>query len=176
MRVEPLEGRTLGQELEGLHPASFGWALVCCAWDRQAAEDVLQAAYLKAIAGHARFNGHSSTQTWFFGVVRQTARETWRRRLTRRRALDRWLAEPPPSPVPTPERLSAAAETQLRLRRGLARLSRRQRELLHLVFYESMTIEQAAEVLHLRLGTARTHYERGKARLRELLSSAGELP
>ena len=35
------EGRRLEQELESFHPASFGWALTCCRWDRDEAEEVL---------------------------------------------------------------------------------------------------------------------------------------
>jgi RNA polymerase sigma-70 factor (ECF subfamily) len=48
-------------------------------------------------------------------------------------------------------------------------LPERQRDVLHLVFYQDLTIAQAAEVLGVALGTARVHYERGKARLRALL-------
>jgi RNA polymerase sigma-70 factor (ECF subfamily) len=55
--------------------------------------------------------------------------------------------------------------------RALGQLAERQREVLHLVFYQELTIEQAAGVMHISIGTARTHYERGKARLRELLAS-----
>jgi RNA polymerase sigma-70 factor (ECF subfamily) len=35
-----------------------------------------------------------------------------------------------------------------------------------------MTIEEASEVLGISLGSARTHYERGKSRLRALLNGA----
>jgi len=55
------------------------------------------------------------------------------------------------------------------LRRALAALPARQRDVLHLVFYQELTIQEAAQVLQVGLGTARTHFERGKARLRELL-------
>jgi len=158
------------QELAGLHRSSFGWALACCGWDREAAEDVLQTAYLKAIEGRARFNGHSSSRTWFFAVVKKTAAERRRQRFVRGMALARWARRrPAPDPVPTPERLSEAAEVGQQLRRMLARLSPRQRDLLHLVFYQQMTVEEAASVLHVSVGSARTHYERGKARLRKML-------
>jgi DNA-directed RNA polymerase specialized sigma24 family protein len=62
----------LAPELERLHPAAFGWALSCCRWDRAAAEDVLQASYLKLLDGRARFDGRSSLKT--LGVEREVKR------------------------------------------------------------------------------------------------------
>ena len=52
---------------------------------------------------------------------------------------------------------------------ALARLSARQREVLHLVFYEGVSIAEAAEVLQIGVGSARQHYERGKRHLRRIL-------
>lgn len=173
--LKRFEAGVLEQDLEEFHPQSFGWALLCCGWNRDEAQEVLQASYLKAIEGRARFNGHSSARTWFFGVVRNTAAEKRRYRLVREMALSRWFRkQPETAPIPTPEKLSSDTEAQERLRRMLSRLSARQRELLHLVFYQDLTIEAAASVLHISLGSARTHYERGKARLRTLLAGAGD--
>jgi len=167
--------RDLEHELESFHPDSFGWALACCGWNREEAEEVLQTSYLKAIEGRAKFNGHSSTRTWFFGVVRTTALERRRHAAVRMLALHRWFVRMPDvAEPPTPENRSSDVESQRRLRALLQRLSPRQRELLHLVFYQEMTIEEAANVLHLSLGTARTHYERGKAQLKRMLEGAGE--
>ena len=173
--LKPTNACKLEQKLESFHTSSFGWALACCGWNREDAEEVLQASYLKAMEGRARFNGHSSTRTWFFGVVKNTAAETRRYRAVHGLALRRWfLQRPETEPVPTPETISRGVERHQALRRLLVRLSPRQRDLLHLVFYQELTIEEAAGVLHVSLGTARTHYERGKARLRELLSKAGD--
>src|SRR2546430_1221925 len=76
----------LTAKLEELHAAAFGWALSCCGWDRSAAEDVLQATYLKLLDGRARFDGRSTFRTFVFGVIARTAREA-----RRRAALRRWL-------------------------------------------------------------------------------------
>ncbi len=158
----------LQDELERLHPASFGWALWCCDHRRDEAEEVLQTAYLKVLEGVARFEGRAALRTWFFSVVRRTAWEHRRRQWVRRVLLGRWVTQQTPNPLPDQE-LSRSDERQA-LRRTLAKLPGRQREILHLVFYQEMTIEEAAKVLNVSLGTARTHFERGKARLRSLLA------
>jgi RNA polymerase sigma-70 factor (ECF subfamily) len=59
-----------------------------------------------------------------------------------------------------------------RLEAALGRLSKRQRAVLELVFYHDCSVAEAAEVMGIPVGTARTHYARGKQRLAGLL--AGE--
>jgi RNA polymerase sigma factor (sigma-70 family) len=159
-------------ELERLHPASFGWALWCCDHRREEAEDVLQTAYLKVLEGTARFDGRASLRTWFFAVVRRTAWEQKRRRWVRELLLGRWFAQQPALLVEHAHDAGlAGSEESHALRQALAALPVRQREVLHLVFYQELTIEEAAKVLSISLGAARTHFERGKARLRHLLNS-----
>lgn len=155
-------------ELERLHSASFGWALWCCDHRREDAEEVLQTAYLKVLEGAARFNGRSSLRTWFFAVVRRTAWEQ-RRRWVRELLLARWLRQPALVAGGETDEAIRSSEESHALRQALAALPMRQREVLHLVFYQELTIEEAAKVLGISLGTARTHFERGKARLRTLL-------
>jgi RNA polymerase sigma-70 factor (ECF subfamily) len=159
----------LETELAELHAASFGWALGCCNGDRGEAEEVLQVAYLKVLDGQASFDGGSAFKTWLFAVIRRTAGERRRRGWLRALALGRWRADTGPAPSPDPERLASGSETARRVRDCLRMLPARQRELLHLVFYQELTIEDAAEVAGISVGTARTHYHRGKARLRELM-------
>ncbi len=155
-----------------MHPASFAWALWCCGRRREEAEEVLQSAYLKVFEGAASFDGDSSLRTWFFGVIRRTAAEQRRRRWLRQQLLERWFVAPPEaSPAPGPETVAAASESSRALLRALGGLSARQREVLHLVFYQDLTIEEASRILKISLGTARTHFARGKRQLREVLAS-----
>ncbi len=160
----------LERDLEALHPACFGWALGCCRWNRAEAEDVLQTVYLKVLDGRARFDGRSSAKTWLFAVIRRTASERRRRQwLLDLLPVRLLLLQPEQAPAPAPEALADAMEVSERLRAALLKLSARQRELLHLVFYQDLTIEEAAAILGISVGSARTHYHRGKARLRHLL-------
>jgi RNA polymerase sigma-70 factor (ECF subfamily) len=160
----------LRDELERLHQASFGWALCCCRHQREEAEDVLQTSYLKVLQGTARFDGRSSLRTWFFAVVRRTAWEQRRREWVRELLRVQWLnREPAPASWSQPDDGFALSEESGRLLAALARLPARQREILHLVFYQDLTILEAAQVLEVSLGTARAHFARGKTRLREFL-------
>lgn len=153
--------RDLASQIEALHIEAFVWAVACCQGDRHEAEDVLQTTYLKIADGRAKFGEQSAFKTWLFGVVRNTARERHRRRTTRHLLLVKWKPDPPPAPI-APDASVEAQQVASTLRAVLEGLSERQREVLELVFYHDLTIEEAAEVMDVSLGTARTHYHRGK--------------
>jgi len=162
----------LEARLAALHTDSFGWALSCCEWNESDAEDVLQTTYVKVISGRARFGGRSTFRTWLFGVIRQTAREDRRRARSHVERAER-LAQDPTAGRPVvlrPDEVQERSERSRTLLRALDELPGRQREVLHLVFYQDLTIREAAEVMEVSLGSARVHYERGKKRLRGLLS------
>lgn len=170
MDASELTRSELEAQLARLHEDSFGWALSCCGWNDADAEDVLQTTYLKVVSGRARFGGRSAFRTWLFGVIRQTAREHARRARSHVERAERLGREPVEASVARPDELGERAERARVLREALLELPERQREVLHLVFYQDLTIREAAEVLEVSLGTARVHYERGKKRLRALLA------
>jgi RNA polymerase sigma factor (sigma-70 family) len=165
----------LRASLEANHAESWSWALACCRGDTAQAEDVLHLSYHKILDGRARFDGRSSFKTWLFGVIRLTAldqrRWTWRR----------WARWAPLSAAENraaagdagPDAL-AAEERGAAVRAALDRLATRQAEVLRLVFYHGLTLDEAAVAMGVSPGTARTHYERGKERLRKRLA-AGSL-
>ncbi len=159
----------LQSELERLHVASFGWALSCCRQQREEAEDVLHTAYMKVLGGQARFEGRASFRTWFFGVIRHTASEQRRRRWVRETLLQKWFSGQPSASTGQPDPLGSSQENR-QLRDALERLPDRQQQVLHLVFYQDLTVEEAAGAMGVSLGTARTHFARGKSRLRQILS------
>lgn len=160
--------------LEQLHPLSYRWAITCCRGDREEARDVLQTVYLDVLAGRARFDGLAGTRTWLFAIIRQTAAGLRRRRIVRGVLLGKWaLRRLEPAAAPDPGSRLETAERIVRIREAMASLSPRQRQVLELVFHHDLTIEEAAGVLGIGLGSARTHYERGKRALLERLTEAG---
>ena len=166
-----MDNSALRAELEKHHRDSFGWALSCCAHNRSDAENVLQTVYLKVLEGKARFDGRSSLKTWLFSVIRRTANEEWRRRSFRRL----WLKNNPEGTAGVESMETAIYRLELAqsLRTALMSLPKRQREVLQLVFYHDLTLAEAAIVMDVTLGSTRTHYERGKRRLRERMLEAG---
>jgi RNA polymerase sigma-70 factor (ECF subfamily) len=162
--------------LEQHHAASFGWALGCCRRDHSEAEDVLQIVYLKVLEGKARFNGTSSFKTWLFAVIHKTAADQRRRHLVRALTLLKAGGqEAPGARADRPDDSTYRSEIQVVFRRALARLATRQREALELVFYHDLNLQEAAAVMGVSLGSARTHYDRGKKRLRQLLEETEAL-
>ena len=161
----------LKAELEQHHAACFGWALSCCARDRGEAEEVLQTVYLKILEGKACFRGEASLKTWLFAVIRKTAIGEHRKNLLRKL---RWSDSSESektlvSPLEQPGAAFEKSETQALFQSAMESLPRRQREALHLVFYQDLSLSEAAEVMGISIGSARQHYDRGKKRLREFL-------
>jgi RNA polymerase sigma-70 factor, ECF subfamily len=159
----------LRNSLAALHPASFAWAVVCCR-DRELAEEVLQSVYARLLDGHAPHDGRSSFQTWLFAVIRNAARDQQRKRWWSRvlrlelNALDRLAGATQRGSSP------ANDEDELAIvRAALRTLPERQRQVVHLVFYEELTVVEAATVMGVTVGTARQHYARAKESLKVIL-------
>jgi RNA polymerase sigma factor (sigma-70 family) len=160
-------------KLEALHPCSFAWAMGCCDRDRDDAEEVLQDVYLKIFEGRARFEGRSTLKTWLFAVIRKTAAAHRRTRWLWERRFIAGDTSHVDDGRESSEHQLIHSERSAVLLRAIARLARKQREVIELVFYHDMTIEEAAQVAGTSLGTSRVHYHRAKKRLHELLDREG---
>ncbi|CAA0118130.1 ECF RNA polymerase sigma factor SigX [Halioglobus japonicus] len=164
------------EQLKALHTDSYGWALACCAWHRELAEDVLQESYLRVLDGRADFKGTATLRTWFFAVIKRVAADVLRTQKRRSILNLRLVADDAEPGQPASGQNSTMTEalhnnqTSQKLQNALLQLSQRQKEVLHLVFYSGLSLEEAATTVQITVGSARTHYHRGKERLLQILT------
>ena len=129
-----------------------------------AADDLLAEAWLQAFAARRTFDpSRGSARGWLFGVARNVLSQHLRR-AGRKAAVpglevtDPWQA--------VDQRLDAAALAP-ELRRALDELPSEERELLLLVSWEQLTPAEAAAVVGIPAGTARSRLHRARGRLRD---------
>ena len=161
------------QALAALHEAGFAWALSLTAYDDQAAEDVMQQTYVALLEGSARYDERSSLKTWLFAVIRNCARQHIRRQRQERSGLARLARSLPADDPGTAANVPQDAPSSV-VRQAIRGLPARQREVLELVIDAEFTLEQAARVLGISTGSARTHYHRAKQALRRQLEEDHE--
>ena len=155
------------QALAALHEGAFGWALSLTGYDAQAAEDVMQQAYLAVLEGSARYGGDSSLKTWLYAVIRNMARRQARSAsLEQARVAEYGASQPADAESVAVE---AGDEAAARVREAIRALPERQRQVLELVIDAEFTLAEAAAVLGIGVGSARTHYHRAKQTLRAAL-------
>ena len=161
--------KELAPKLEELHADSFAWALRCCFEDRASAKEVMQNTYLKILDGKAKYKAGAAFKTWLFSVIRFTAIDYYRAN----RRCETVLLDPNHAPtenmVTEMDENTGNAQKQAVLQKALSELSPQQNRVLHLVFYQNCSIAEAAEIMNIQLGTARSHYERGKRQLKRRL-------
>ncbi|MDX3850186.1 RNA polymerase sigma factor [Streptomyces sp. AK02-01A] len=141
----------------------------------QAADDLLAEVWLRAYTARGTYDsGRGAARTWLFGVARNVLAAHWRRHSQDQRASqadeetnDPWQA--------VDRRLDAAAVAPL-IRRTLAELPHVERELLLLVAWEQLTPTEAAAVVGIPPGTARSRLHRARTRLRAALGTPHTTP
>jgi RNA polymerase sigma-70 factor (ECF subfamily) len=154
--------------LEAIHSQLYGWALTRCGFDRSAAEDLMQEAYVAVLSGAARFDNKSSLKTFLFSVVQNLARSRFRQIALRMRLLTSYAAGAEDQGM---DGAQMEGRKDRQVWKAVESLPARQRDVTELVFCRDMTIEEAAAVMGVSVGTGRVHYDRAKKALAEKLSA-----
>jgi RNA polymerase sigma factor (sigma-70 family) len=153
-----MDQQQLAKLLEDSHREAYLWSRQCCNYDHDLAQEVLQLVYLKIFEGRARYSEKSSFRTWLFSVIRYTAIDSLQE--TRRHSdLNEAMSVPE----------DAVREEDTDYKAMLQLLPEQQAHVLLLAFYHGMTLEAISAVMDIAVGTVRTHYERGKKKLKELI-------
>jgi RNA polymerase sigma-70 factor (ECF subfamily) len=141
----------------------------------EAAEDVLQEAYLNIWRSAADFRATLSPPlVWMGLIVRSRALDVLRRQAARGQAqtqeLDDALGETLVGAAADPQALSQASQQARALHACLRQLEHRQREVLSLAYLRDLSHGELAAQLGLPLGTVKSWIRRGLDQLRGCLA------
>jgi len=139
---------------------------------RQAADDLLGEVWVRAFGGRAGFDtGHDDARPWLYGIARNVLRAHWRAARPAGQAAIAEAVDPWDDVI---DRLDSAAAARTReLACAVQKLPPEEREVLLLVAWEQLTPAQAALVLGIPPGTARSRLHRARAALRPVLAREG---
>jgi RNA polymerase sigma factor (sigma-70 family) len=141
--------------------------------DPLAVDDVLQEVHAAAVAkGHA-LRDTEKVAPWLYRIAVASALE-YRRRMGRRRKLLAHYAEQLPSTdkaIPDPLAWLLAEERQTLMRQALARLPRREAEMLLLKYSEDWSYQQIADHLGLSISAVESRLHRARHRMRRTLAA-----
>ncbi|QDU63439.1 ECF RNA polymerase sigma factor SigH [Planctomycetes bacterium Pan216] len=136
--------------------------------DGSVAEDIVQAAFVKAISS-VDLAELDSVRAWLFRVAYHEALAWRRKNKTRERHHEQLLHHVSHQESETPEENFLRAERVVQVRDALDRLPEEQRRVVHARLYEGKTFAEIAEADQLPLGTVLTRMRLAMNKLREML-------
>lgn len=152
----------LGRLLRAVRPRVFRWALVQTG-SPDDAEDITQAALLRAQRGLADFGFAARFTTWLYSVTRSVAADA---RRTQRRRADLLSQRSPATATSNAEPGLDERRLVDLVRAQLAALPVRQREVFDLVDLQGRAPTEVAELLALDAATVRVHLLRARRTIR----------
>jgi RNA polymerase sigma-70 factor (ECF subfamily) len=130
--------------------------------DRSLAEDVTQESFLRAFRFLNGFRGDSKFTSWLFRIARNCAMDAIR---SRKVHLEK---EPPPPVGPTDP------QARVELQAALDAVSDDHREPFLLIEVFGLSYQEAADVLHVRVGTVKSRMHRARKAMMAALAPAIE--
>lgn len=143
-------------------------------------EAAVQETMVRALRGLSRYGGQASFASWLAAIAVNLCRDRLRRRrLVSFVSLERSEDEDEPGPLevipsagPDPERVAMGRQAMGCVRREIARLPGRQREVFALRFFAGLDLESIAVALGVDVGTVKTHLHRAVQRVRRVAEEA----
>ncbi len=153
-------------ELVRRHGAALGRFLYSSGAPPADLDDLVQDTFFRAFRALGTWRGDASMRSWLFTIAGNLLRDEFRKRKGRQMLSleDRDLPD-----RADPFADLAAAEAEQRVREGLARLPRLQREVFLLRVQEGSEYAEIAAALGTTPGAARVHYHHAVKRLKELV-------
>jgi RNA polymerase sigma-70 factor, ECF subfamily len=142
--------------------------------ERQAAEDLVQEAFLQAWRAAGSYRAEKgSVRTWVLSIVHHCGIDQLRSSASRRRPQDRFEAS---ASVSQPSEAFSEAwrnSQRVQVREALRELPPEQLRVLELAYFSGYTHREIAELLDLPLGTVKGRMRLGLKKIREYFDSRG---
>jgi RNA polymerase sigma factor (sigma-70 family) len=151
--------------------ASQLYRYACRRVGREVADDVVAETFLAAFRGLERYDpSRSDARAWLYAIAIKELARHHRTERARFRALARVAAEP--TVTEFTERVDgyvSAAGAGRSLAKALAKLARRDRDVLLLIAWGELSYDEVAGVLAIPVGTVRSRLNRARRKMREFL-------
>ncbi len=142
--------------------------------DPALAEEVVQDVFLRAWRYRDRFDPERASQrTWLFEIARNLTIDAFRRRGTRPLATANGTAAPEREQPGDPYN---EAVDRWQIEAALASLRPEHREVIQLVHFEGLSLEEAAQRAQIPVGTVKSRCFYALRNLRDVLAEAGVTP
>ena len=145
---------------------AFGFCLRL-AGDSGSAEELSQDGFVQAYRNLRAFRGESSFRTWLYRILLNLHRDRIRRRSREESRLDALRRDPEVHRTDAPDADARAAELEEEIRRKVADLPDRQREVLVLHVYQGLDYRAIAAALECSYDDVKVNLSLARKRLRE---------
>lgn len=130
---------------------------------RADADDIFQEVFLRYMQNAPAFQGAEHEKAWFLRVTMNCCKNFWKSSWTRRRvALEREEMEQGGLFCELDDDSAALVD-------AVKQLSKKYRIVIHLFYYEELSIEEIAKLTNAKASTVRTRLTRARRQLRSLL-------
>jgi RNA polymerase sigma factor (sigma-70 family) len=134
--------------------------------DRAKAEDLCQETFLRVLKGLPRFRKESSLKTWIFRIAHNAATDLFRAAPPEAEPLEACDLPAGSAGGPGPFEAIEGAQLRTRVEAAMKVLPDPPRSILHLFYWDDLSVAEIASVLNLPEGTVKTHLFRGRQTLR----------
>lgn len=146
--------------------------------NRQDAEDVVQEVLYQYIRRDVTFESEQHEKAWLIKVALNGCRKLWRsawyRHISRQETTDEAMYSGPDMETvrntdTSPESEMLRKETNRMLLQAVMKLPLKYRDVIHLFYYEDLSVKQIAEITGRKESTVTSQLTRGRELLRQLL-------
>lgn len=116
-----------------------------------------------------RFNGDCRFMTWALGIARYKMMHVYRGRGAEHEALDEGRADEAPAAFD----ILAGKELRATMLAAMERLTPEHREVIHLMYFEELSVAEVAAIQRCPVGTVKTRLHHARRRLRDMLDPSG---